>query len=444
MNWFKRLFGGGKSNPEDAVNEATDSARAVLGTDLVAAYTYGSFATGEYIEGHSNINMLFVTRRLDAETLKKLAPTALGWKKFSSLKPLFFSLPELRAYSDSFPMEFGDIAENRDLIGGEDVFLKIETSNARLAEELESEIKNRLIKLRQRYLLSGGDEATTRVLMAVTAGSLFPVLRAFLRLKKRKPPKQRVRLIEEACRSYRFSRRTLLQAHDLRYGRKNAERIETWPLFEKLIQELTLMAELAAKCIQESPAAEERAPRRDRGEHGESERPERERPERGDREQRRDRGDRDRGRDRDRDRDGGSSQRGGGDRNAKLGQVKQLIQEASQRKKWEPKDPERFQSDEFSRDLGLTLSARFGWDKAWQPERRAKGYVPVAPEPVAVEEPTYEEEFGEAAQAEEAQAAEGSAEASPGGPADEALAPSASERPDAGSEAEAALPAPKE
>jgi hypothetical protein len=88
-----------------------------------------------------------------------------------------------------------------------------------------------------------------------------------------------------------------------------------------------------------------------------------------------------------------------------MGQVRQMIQEASQRKKWEPKETERFQSDEFSRDLGLTLSARFGWDKAWQPERRAKGYVPVAPEPVAVEEPTYEEEFGEAAQAEEAAAA---------------------------------------
>ena len=401
MNWLKRLFGGGSASPDEAIAQATDSARAALGTDLVAAFAYGSYATGEFVEGHSNVNLLFVTKRLDPETLKKLAAVAAKWKKFSSLKPLFFSLAELKAYSDSFPMEFGDIAENRALIGGEDVFQKIEPSTSRLAEELESEIKNRLIKLRQRYLLSGGDENVTRGLLAATAGSLFPLLRAFLRLKKRRPPKQRVRLIEEACRAYRFNRRTLLQAHDLRYGRKNAERIETWPLFEKLIQELTLMAELVSKPIAaDAGGGDERGPRRD------AERPERnDRPERSERGDRPERGERGGRRDRDRDRDRDRVESRGGDRGAKMSQVKQLIQEASQRKKWEPKEAERFQSDEFSRDLGLTLSARFGWDKAWQPERRAKGYVAAKPEPVAVEEPTYEEEFGEAAQAEEAAAA---------------------------------------
>lgn len=390
MNWLKRLFGGASASPDEAIAVSTDTARAAVGADLVAVFAYGSYATGEFIEGHSDVNLLFVTRRLDAEMLKKLAPVAAGWKKFSKLKPLFFSLPELKAYSESFPMEFGDIAENRRLIGGEDVFLKIEPSSARLASELESEVKNRLIKLRQRYLLSGGDDDATRSLLSATAGSLFPVLRAFLRLKKRKPPKQRVRLIEEACKAYRFSRRTLLAAHDLRYGRKNAERIEVAPLFEKMIQELTLMAELASKG----------------GEGGGEGRSERsERPERGDRQDREEREERGGGRSRGRDREREQGRRGGPDRGNKLAQVKQLIQEASQRKKWEPKETERFQSDEFSRKLELSPSARFGWDRAWQPERRAKGYVPVVAEPVLVTEPTYEEEFGEAAQAEEAAAA---------------------------------------
>src|SRR5688572_8921919 len=108
MNWFTRLFAGRQASPADAVAESTDSARAALGSDLVAVFAYGSYATGEFVEGHSNVNLLFVTRRLDPETLKKLAPVAAKWKKFSSLKPLFFSLPELKAYSESFPMEFGD------------------------------------------------------------------------------------------------------------------------------------------------------------------------------------------------------------------------------------------------------------------------------------------------------------------------------------------------
>lgn len=234
-----------------------------------------------------------------------------------------------------------------------------------------------------------------------TAKSLFPVLRAFLRLKKRKAPRQRVRLIEEACRSYRFSRRTLLQVHDLRYGRKNADRIETWPLFDKLLQELSQMADEAGRSVPAGAAVlEERPGRRSEG------RERSERPERGDRTEGRERGERGERRD-------SPNRNGGGDRGNKISQVRQLIQEASQRKKWEPKDPERFQSDEFSRDGSLSLSARFGWDKAWQPERRAKGYVPVVSEAPVVEEPSYEEEFGESNQSEEPAPLESMASAEP-------------------------------
>ncbi len=376
MSWLSRLFRRSVS-PERAAGRVAEDAKRALGQDFVGLLAYGSWVAGEYVEGYSDLNLMVVTRKLDGESLRRLAPAASKWKAMGRVRSVVFSMTELKGYADSFPIEFLDIADNRKLIAGEDPFLRLQPGYGRLAEELETELRDRLAKLRHRFLQHGGDEAETKALLSATASSLFPLLRAFLRLKRRRPPRQRVRLIEEACRNFRFGRRTLLQLHDLCFGRRNAERIDTKGLFERAVQEIERMIQEVIRLRQDGSGSAEHSERlersdSDRGERGDSER-----------------GD-DRGRDRsDRDR---SRRRGpgpGGDRSKRLTEVKQLVHEAGLRKKWEPKEPDRFVSDEFTRDLSLSPAARFGWDRGWQPERRARGYVaPVfeTPSPVTEDE----------------------------------------------------------
>src|SRR5260221_8929746 len=121
-----------------------------------------------------------MTRRLDAETMKRLAPTAGQWRSLGAIKPRVFSMQELKAFSEALRMEFADTADNRRLLFGEDPFLKLQVPRARLVEELEAEIRNRLVKLRQRYLLCGGDLNELRGLLIAVTASFFPILRAFL------------------------------------------------------------------------------------------------------------------------------------------------------------------------------------------------------------------------------------------------------------------------
>lgn len=370
MQWLKKLLAP-RFSPQGAADAVVAQAKQALGADLLSVVAYGSWAVGEYMEGHSDLNLLLVARRLDADALKRLSPLSRSWGAQERLKVQFFSPPELRRLAEAFPLEFADMAETRKVLHGEDPFGRMEASASRLAYELEVEARSTLARFRHRWLLGPGGDAEARALASATVGWLFPILRGLLRLRKRRPPRQRVRLIEEVCRQSRLSRRTLLQAHDLRYGRKNAERIDLPGLMERLLSELERVVELTGKAGQEGGAEgapeRERAERPERGER--AERPERERGERGER------GDR-------RSRFGGL--RPGFDRNKALAEVRQLIGEASQKKRWEPKEPERFVSDELSRDASLSASARFGWDRAWQPERRARGWAPPAapaPEP---------------------------------------------------------------
>jgi hypothetical protein len=388
MFFLKRLFAR-RFDPAVAAEQTVQALKAVLGPDLASVAAFGSWAVGEYVDGHSDLNLLVVTRRLDAEVVKRLAPAA-GAVAGAKCRPLYFSQVELKRFAEAFPLEFQDMAETRKVLHGEDPFLRLEISSSRLAEELESEARNRLIKFRQRWLLSGGTESAASELAAGTMGAILPLLKGMLRLKKRKPPRQRVRVIEDACRQFRLSRRTLLQAHDLRYGRKNAGRIDSVGLLDRLLAELERLAELCVKLREEEaggPSSSmgsersdrpERSDRGDRGERGESDRGER--------------GDRDRGRGERRDH--GRFSRGSkpvsGDRNKRLAEVRQMMVDASAKKRWEPKEPDRFLTDEMGRDSAMSLAARFAWDRAWQPERRAKGYVPV--KPAELEPPPPEED----------------------------------------------------
>lgn len=386
MQFLKRLFAR-PFNPAVAAEQTVAALKAALGPELASVAAFGSWPVGEFVEGYSDLNLLVVTRRLDADMVKRLAPAA-GAVASAKCRPLYFSQAELKRFAEAFPLEFQDMAETRKVLHGEDPFQRLEISSARLAEELESEARNRLIKFRQRWLLSGGLDGPARELAASTIGAILPLLKGMLRLKKRKPPKQRVRVIEDACRQFRLSRRTLLQAHDLRYGRKNAGRIDSVGLLDRLLAELERLAELSVKMREEemgpsgaSSQSSEREGRRDRGDRGD--RGDREDGDGGEREGRREgRGDRGRGRG---DRGRRSSAPLSGDRNKRLAEVRQQVLEASMKKRWEPNEPLRFLSDEMARDTALSLAARFAWDRAWQADRRAKGYAP--PKPVELEAP---------------------------------------------------------
>jgi hypothetical protein len=412
MNFFKRLFAR-RFDANATATQAAEAYKKALGPDLVGVLAFGSWAVGEYVEGHSDLNLVVVVKRLDAEVLKRATPVTVSLQH-PMLTVRFFIQSEMKRFAEAFPLEFQDMAESRKLLAGEDPFARLDVPSAHLAFELLSESRVRLIKFRQKLVQGVGmDLAAARVLVGSTLGAILPLLRGLIRLKKRKPPKQRVRVIEEACKLFRLSRRTLLQAHDIKYGRKNADSIDAIGLLERLREELERLAELCAKLHEEgggSVSAEGgREGRNDRGDR--EGRGEREgRSEGRDREGGRDRdhrsGGEHRGRDRDRDHGGRRSSGLGGDKNKRLAEVRQLIIEAGMKKRWEPKEPERFLSDDVARDSNLGVGIRFAWDRAWQPDRRKKGYVP--PKPVEVEVPSQSQEEAWADEAAEisAQAAE--------------------------------------
>ena len=333
MQWLRRLFQR-EVDPQVQVNEATEAFKRALGSDYICSAVYGSLASNEFVQGHSDINFIVVAKRLDETTLKKLSSCA-RWLDTGLFKTLLFSMEELKAHAASFPMEFTDIQENRRVTGGEDVFRKLEIDPGQMLCQLENVLRDNLMRCREAVARSGGNETVLKNAVAESMGGLFSVLRGMLKVRRRRVPRQRVRLIEECSRNYRLKRRLLLQAHDLRYGRKNADRIQVDQLAFRYLGEVERLAQLVSKMKEEGVPAEEgrstsSGHRRRRSERANT--PERQK---------------------------------------KLVEVQELLISASQRRRWEPREMDRFASDDVSRDAALSMALRFGWDRKWFPGRPA-------------------------------------------------------------------------
>jgi predicted nucleotidyltransferase len=172
---------------------------AALGDNLVAAVLYGSAARGTYVKGRSDLNVLVILRDASAEALRPAAAALADWTKAGEPAPLVFSESEWRASADVFPIEVEDMREAHRLLRGADVFAGLATSRADLRQELEREVRGKLLRLRTEYAAAApSGKALARLLLGSTS-TFLTLLRAALRLAGRVPPREPGPLVRAAA-----------------------------------------------------------------------------------------------------------------------------------------------------------------------------------------------------------------------------------------------------
>ena len=81
--------------------------RAALGDALRAVVLYGSAASGEHHEKHSDVNVLVVVDRLgSAELGPAMSDVTRGWRDAGNPAPLLLTVREWQGSADIFPMDW--------------------------------------------------------------------------------------------------------------------------------------------------------------------------------------------------------------------------------------------------------------------------------------------------------------------------------------------------
>jgi len=162
--------------PEKLINEFVERIRGAAGTNLLAASLYGSAAAGDYIADYSDVNLLCVLRETSFAAIAALAPVMEWWGKQKHRVPLLMGAEEMRRSADLFSIEFRDMRRHYRVLWGEDVLKTLEIPMRLHRAQLEYELSEKTILLRQGLLAAAGNtEAKWDLLLRSlpTFGTLF-------------------------------------------------------------------------------------------------------------------------------------------------------------------------------------------------------------------------------------------------------------------------------
>jgi predicted nucleotidyltransferase len=152
--------------PEKLINEFVERVRGAAGTNLLAVILYGSAAAGDYVTDHSDVNLLCVLGETSFAAIEALAPAIAWWGKQKHRAPLLMSADEMRRSADVFSIEFLDMRRHYRVLWGEDVLKTLEIPMRLHRAQVEYELREKTILLRQRLLVaSANDEAKWELLL---------------------------------------------------------------------------------------------------------------------------------------------------------------------------------------------------------------------------------------------------------------------------------------
>jgi len=143
--------------PEKLISEFVERMRAAAGTNLQSVILYGSAAGGDFVADHSNVNLLCVLGETSFAAIEALAPLTEWWEKQKHHAPLLLGAEEMRRSADLFSIEFLDMRRHYRVLWGEDLLKTLEIPMRLHRAQVEYELREKTILLRQRLLASSGN-----------------------------------------------------------------------------------------------------------------------------------------------------------------------------------------------------------------------------------------------------------------------------------------------
>lgn len=213
-------------DPEKKIAEFVQRIRSAGQHNLQSVILYGSAASGEFHQKFSDINVLCVLRDTSFAALTSLAPTVEWWRKLKNPPPLVMTQSELQRSTDVFVIEFLDMQRHHRVLHGDDVLSGLQVSTAQHRVQVEYELREKLIILRQNLLSVNGDKQQLWGLMLNSLPSFTTLFRhALMVLSGIDAPSKRA-AIESLAQRIQFDASGFLQVLNVREHKLDRKQLD--------------------------------------------------------------------------------------------------------------------------------------------------------------------------------------------------------------------------
>jgi predicted nucleotidyltransferase len=239
--------------PEKQVSEFVTRLQQAAGDNLESVVLYGSAVTGEWDPDFSNINLLCFVRDSSFPKLKALTPVIEWWFKAGHRPPMMITRAELERSTDVFVIELMDIRRQHKVLLGPDLVGALEIPMHLHRAQLEYELREKLILLRQGLLLSANDNERTW-------GALLHSLPAFATLFRHAiiaqglpvPPTKRD-AIRQLAKSVDFDATAFDNLLDIREHKANRSQFQAPEVATRYLSAVEKVTEAVDRMLDEPP-----------------------------------------------------------------------------------------------------------------------------------------------------------------------------------------------
>jgi hypothetical protein len=224
---------------EETLERILQAFKRILGTRLKSFVMYGSSHTGEFHEGYSNINTMAIVSSITTSDIAAIGRELKWFFYKGNPSPLIFTQDELHSFKDVFPIEMLDMMEHHTLVYGDADPLKAITIDPKnLRFQCESELKAKLIRLRQALFVNDSEKKAS-LLMVNSISSFVAIFKGVLRFKGKNAPAHKRDIIHEIAQLVEFDPAPFLRLIEIREKKEKLKKSETFRTLEMYIEGIT-------------------------------------------------------------------------------------------------------------------------------------------------------------------------------------------------------------
>ena len=221
------------SSVEADVQQFVATLKQDAGANLECVILYGSAANGEYHDVYSNVNLMFVLRDTSLRSLEAIAKDVRSWTK-KQPAPLIVTRAELERSTDVFSIELLDMKQHHKVLFGEDVLTGLDVPLSQHRVQVEYELREKLILLRQRAMMTANDKQSLELLVQSVPSFSTLFRHALIALGKSAPTSRR-ESITQLARVVSFEPSAFVTVLDIREQKIDAKKIDVKDLFGRYL-----------------------------------------------------------------------------------------------------------------------------------------------------------------------------------------------------------------
>ncbi len=203
-------------NTENLLDGLVTRLREAAGANLESIILYGSAATGDFRPSHSDLNVFCVLRDASFTVLQALGSAAKWWDGQKQPAPLLMTLAEMERAADVFAIEWLDMRESHRVLYGADVLAKLQIPMRLHRFQVEYELREKLVLLRQGFLLAGRSAKKLWDVTLRSAPSFSTLFRHALITLGETPPAAKADTTRLLAKRAEFDPAAVIEVFDLR------------------------------------------------------------------------------------------------------------------------------------------------------------------------------------------------------------------------------------